>query len=178
MIRYFEEGLKPSIKAEIYQDNFQLIDYEEMVAKAVKAKAKAGLRLSSYVRETDLSYLRGNRPAHTTMHKVQTKGAVKNHCGDDFKASKGSVSPPASASIQDSKPFDKAKKNKKKKYWRGKRDSKEPKDSSTPAFGVNAAKVGGDRQWRKNKKDISGVTYYNSNKKGYFLNKCLEPPKN
>ena len=53
MVRYFEEGLKPSIKAEMDQDASHLDDYEELVTKAVKAKAKAGLQPSSYVRETD-----------------------------------------------------------------------------------------------------------------------------
>ena len=72
MVRYFEKGLKPSIKAEMDQDNSQLIDYEELVAKAVRAKAKAGLRPRSYVQKTDLSYLQGNWLAHTTAHKVQT----------------------------------------------------------------------------------------------------------
>ena len=175
MVRYFEKSLKPSIKAEMDQDNSQLINYEELIAKAVRAKTKAGLRPSSYVRETDLSCLRGNRPAHTTAYKVQTQGGVNR--GDDSKASKGSVSTPASASTQDSEPFDKAKKDK-KKNWRGKMDSREPKESTTPASGVNAAEVGGGRQRKKNKKDISGVTYYNCNKKGHFLNKCPEPSKN
>ena len=54
MVRYFEEGLKPSIKAEMDQDATHLDDYEELVAKAVRAEAKAGLRPSSYVRETDI----------------------------------------------------------------------------------------------------------------------------
>ena len=54
MVRYFEEGLKPSIKAEMDQDATHLDDYEELVAKAVRAEAKAGLRSSSYVREADL----------------------------------------------------------------------------------------------------------------------------
>ena len=49
MVRYFEEGLKPSIKAEMDQDAFHLDVYEELVAKAVRAKVKAGLRPSSYV---------------------------------------------------------------------------------------------------------------------------------
>ena len=57
MIRYFEEGLKPSIKAEIDQDDFQLIDYEKLIAKAVRAEAKTGLRPSSYMQETDLNCL-------------------------------------------------------------------------------------------------------------------------
>ena len=177
MVRYFEEGLKPSIKAEIDQDATHLDDYEELVSKAVRAEAKAGLRPSSYVREADLQVLRGSRPTHTTAHKVQTQGAGKDHRGDDSKASKGSASAPAPASTQESEPSDKAKKDK-KKNWRGKRGSKEPKDSTTPASGVNAHEVGGGGQRRKNKKDISGVTYYNCNKKGHFSNKCPEPPKN
>ena len=181
MIRYFEEGLKPSIKAEIDQDDFQLIDYKELVAKAVRAEAKAGLRPSSYVRETDLCCLRGNRPAHTTAHKVQTQGAEKDHCGDDSKASKGSASTPASASTQDSEPSNKAKKDK-KKNWRGKRGSREPKDSTTPASGVNAAEVGGggqrSGQTRRNQKDVKEITCFNCNKKGHYSNRCPEPPKN
>ena len=112
MVSYFEKDLKPSIKAEIDQDDSQLINYEELVAKAIRAEAKAGLRSSSYVWETDLSCLRGNRPAHTTAHKVQTQGLV--NCGNDSKASKNSASTPASASTQDSEPSDKAKKDKKK----------------------------------------------------------------
>ena len=60
IVRYFEEGLKPSIKAEMDQDATHLDNYEELVAKAVRAKAKAGLRPSFYIRETDIQVLRGN----------------------------------------------------------------------------------------------------------------------
>ena len=160
------------------QEDFQLINYEKRILRVVRAKAKAGLQLSSYVRETDLNYFWGSQPAHTTTHKVQTQGAVKDHCGDNYKASKSSAFTPASTSIQDSELFNKAKKDKKKKYHRDKRDSKKPKDSTISASGVNAAKVEGKR--RRNKKDLSGVTYYNCNIKVYFADKCLEPrqPKN
>ena len=60
IVRYFEEGLKPSIKAEIDQDVIHLDNYEELVAKAVRAEAKAGLRPSFYVRETDIQVLQGS----------------------------------------------------------------------------------------------------------------------
>ena len=49
MDRYFDEGLKPSIKAEIDQDASHLDDYEELVAKAIRVEAKAELQPSSYV---------------------------------------------------------------------------------------------------------------------------------
>ena len=177
MMRYFKEDLKLSIKSEIDQDDSQLIDYKKLVAKAVKAEAKADLHSRSYMRETDLSCLRGNQPAYIIAHKVQIKGAVKDHCSDDSKASKGSASTPISASIQDSKPSDKVKKDKKKKYWRGKRDSRESKDSTIPASGVNMAEVEGKKK-KKNKKNVSEITCFNCNKKRHYSNKCLMLPKN
>ena len=70
IVRYFEEGLKHSIKAKIDQDTTHLDNYEELVAKAVRAEAKAGLRPSSYVQETDIQVLQENQPAYTTTHKV------------------------------------------------------------------------------------------------------------
>ena len=60
IIRYFEEGLKPSIKAKIDQDATYLDDYKELVAKVVRAEAKAGLRPSFYVQEADLQVFRGS----------------------------------------------------------------------------------------------------------------------
>ena len=57
MVRYFEDSLKPSIKAEINQDATHLDNYEELVAKVVRAKTKADLQSSSYVRETDILIL-------------------------------------------------------------------------------------------------------------------------
>ena len=53
MVRYFEEGLKPSIKAKMDQDASYLDNYEELVAKAVRVEAKAGLQPSSYVWKTN-----------------------------------------------------------------------------------------------------------------------------
>ena len=71
MVRYFEKGLKLSIKAEINQDPTYLNNYEKLVAKAVRAEAKAGLPPSFYIRKTNIQVLRRSRPAYTTAHKVQ-----------------------------------------------------------------------------------------------------------
>ena len=107
IVRHFEEGLKPSIKAEMDQDATHLDDYEELVLKAVRAEAKAGLRMSSYVQEANFQVLQGSRPTHTNVHKVQMQGAVTR--GDKFKTK-------ASASaLTDPEPSDKARKDKKRK---------------------------------------------------------------
>ena len=53
IVRYFEEGLKPSIKAEKNQDSSHLDDYEGLVVKAIRVKAKADLRPSSYAQENN-----------------------------------------------------------------------------------------------------------------------------
>ena len=107
MVRYFKEGLKPSIKAEIDQNATHLDDYEELVAKAVRVEAKAGLRPSFYMPETDIQVLRRIQPAHTTAYNVQTQETM--HCGEDSKPSK------APTSTLESEPSDKARNNKKKK---------------------------------------------------------------
>ena len=173
IVRYFEEVPKPSIKPEINQEATHLDHYEELVVKAVRAEAKAGLRPSFYVRETDIQVCRRSRPAHTTTHKVQTQGAT--NCGDKSRG-KGPASTPTFAS-PNLEPSNKAKKDKKKKQHRDKRDFRESRD--TPAFGVNATKVG-DKKRRRKKKDPKKVTYYNCNKVGHYADQCPEPrkPKN
>ena len=70
IVRYFKKGLKPSIKAEIDQDVTHLDEYEELIVKAVRAKAKTGLQPSFYVQKADLQVFQGSQPTHTTAHKV------------------------------------------------------------------------------------------------------------
>ena len=171
IVRYFEKDLKASIKAKIDLNATHLDNYKELVLKVMRAKAKAGLQPSSYGRETDIQVLQGSQPAHITTHKVQMQGARR---GDDFKTFKALVS------TQESEPSDKARKNKKKRDNRDRRDSKKPKDSSTLAFGVNMAEVSRGGKRKRNKKDLSGITCYNYNKKEHFINKYPKPqrPKN
>ena len=46
IVRYFEEGLKPSIKAEMGEDTTHLDKCEKQVVKAMRAEAKVGLQPS------------------------------------------------------------------------------------------------------------------------------------
>ena len=175
IIKYFEKGPKPSIKVKIDQNANHLDDYEELVAKAIKAKAKVGLRPSSYVQEADLQVFWESWPTLIITHKVQTQGAVT--CGDESRTKVLAITP-----AQDSEPSDKSRKNKKKKQHRDKKDSREPKENSTTSVTrVKVAEVGGsEKTSKREKKNLSGVTCYNCNKKRHFANKCRESrrPKN
>ena len=144
------------------QDASHLDDDKELVAKAMRSEAKAGLQPSFYVRKTDSQVLQGNQLAHITAHKVQTQGEMKDYCEVKSKA-KASVP----TSTQDSQPSDKARKDKKKKQHKAKRDF-------TPANGVNKMEVS---DHGKKKKDVSEITFYNCNRKGHYLNKCPKPQK-
>ena len=73
MICYFREGLKPSIKVEIEQQDRESMDFEEIVQRTVNAEAKADLRSSIMVRESDARCPRGYYPSHNTSLKVQTQ---------------------------------------------------------------------------------------------------------
>ena len=161
MVWYFEKDLKPSIKAEVDQDAIHLEDYEELIRKAVRNEAKAGLWPSSHMQDIDILVLQGSWPAYTTAHKVQIQGAMYRR--ENSKAFK------APASTPESEPFDKARKDKKKKQYKNRKDSGEPKNSNTLATKVNAAKVGNKkRRKKKKKKDKSEIIYYNCNKLGYY----------
>lgn len=49
IVKYFEKSLKLFSKAKKNQDVTQLNDYKELVSKTIKAKVKAGLKLSLYI---------------------------------------------------------------------------------------------------------------------------------
>ena len=66
MIRFFRKGLKPLVRAQIEQRSRESDSWEELVEKAVNAKAKAGLLPTSLTRYMDERAPCGNRPIHTT----------------------------------------------------------------------------------------------------------------
>lgn len=86
MIRFFREGLKPSIKAQMEQQGRELDSWEEMVEKAVDTEAKAGLQPASYIHEMDHHCPRGGHPVHTTTARARPKAlrwktrGSKNQC--------------------------------------------------------------------------------------------------
>ena len=136
MICYFREGLKPSIKVEIKQQDWESMNFEDMVQKTVNAEAKAGLRSSTMVRDSNICCLRGHCLSISTASKIQTQKTTAN----DFYLKElkvKNVKPTSSWAAEASKPLKQTCKKKKKKRHPGKRDKKE----QTPASTANATEV-------------------------------------
>ena len=71
MIRYFREGLRLSVSVKMEQRGRKLNSFEELVKKAIDAKAKAALWPRFYACETDQHCLRGSR---LLVAKASTQG--------------------------------------------------------------------------------------------------------
>ncbi len=63
LIRYFREGLHPSIRAQLDHRGQDLDVWEEVVEKAGDAEAKANLQPPFYIREIDSRCPKGHRPS-------------------------------------------------------------------------------------------------------------------
>ena len=114
MLRYFREGLKPSILAELEHRDLELESFNQMVKKAVDAEAKSALRPCSSTKEMDQHCPRGNRPANSTKSQSST---MKNPRSEELK-----VRGTESSGPQWSESFEKARKEKKKEQRRRDRE--------------------------------------------------------
>ena len=168
MICYFREGLKPSIKVEIKQQDRKSIDFEKIVQRAVNTKVKAGQRSSTMVQDLDACYPRGHRLSHNTSSKIQTQGSKDSSWSEEPKSKDEK---PASSRDNAAEPAKKKERKDKKKKLRNRRRER---NKQTPATGDNIE----DPKKNKKKRDPSKVTYFNYNKKNYYVNDCTKPPKN
>ena len=170
MIRYFREGLKPSIKVEMEQQDRASTSFEEMMQRAVNAEAKAGLRSSIMVWDTDSRCSRGHRLSQNTSIKMQTQDSTAKESKPeesrpkDLKPADGKTLAPPRTNKSEKTFYQ----DKKKEYFKKKWDQK----NSTPATRDNAIEGEKKRNNRGNKK------YYNCQKKGHFARNSSEPSKN
>ena len=169
MICYFWESLKLSIKVEIEQQDWESIDYEEMVQKTVNTEVKAGLRSSTMVRDSDIHYPRGHRLSNSTAGKVQTQETKDAHP----KEPKVKEVRPTPFWAGANKLSEQARKKKKKKRHQEKRDK-----DQTPASTGNAMEVQQKRKKKNQDWDVSKVTSFNCNKKGHYISTGIKPLKN
>ena len=82
IIRYFREGLKPSVRAQLDTRGRNQDSWEEAVEKAVNAEAKALLQSSASICDMDSRCPRGNRPAR----KEEKDSGGKNKSTDSPSA--------------------------------------------------------------------------------------------
>ena len=85
MFRYFRKGLKPSVLVELEHQDLKLENFDQMVKKAVNAKAESALCLCSSTKEMNQNCFRGNWPVNSTVAKSHD-GVMK-----DFRMEKPKV---------------------------------------------------------------------------------------
>ena len=141
-----------------------------MVQKAVNAEAKASLRSSTMVRDSDARCPRGHRPSHNTSSKVQTQGSKDSSRPKETKP-KDPKSAPSRDNVAESPKKDN-KKDKKKRFWGQRWEHTGERKEQTPAINVNTTDVS---KKKKKRRDVSEITCFNCDKKGHFASNCTEP---
>ena len=58
------------------QQDWESVNFEEMMQKAVKAKTKAGLRSSTMVQDSDIRCPKGHCLSNNTTSKMQIQGII------------------------------------------------------------------------------------------------------
>ena len=169
MLRYFREGLTPSVLAELKYRDLELKSFNQMVKKAVNAKAKLTLRPCSSTKKMDQNCPRGNQPANSTVTKSQGS-AIKDPRSEKPKVRGIELSGP-----QQSESSEKARKEKKKEQHQ--RDWEYRKGSTPAADGQAEPHQKKKKKYRSDKvpKDKSQVKCFNCSKLGYYANACPEP---
>ena len=144
--------------------------FKEMVQRAVNTEAKAGLRSSTMVRDSDTRCPKGHRPSHNTSLKVQTQGSKDLSRPKETKP-KDPKSAPSHDNVAKSPKKD-DRKDKKKRFQGQKREHTRERKEQTSATNVNTTNV---LKKKKKRRDISEITCFNCDKKGHFASDCTEP---
>ena len=168
MLKYFREGLKPSILAELEHQDLELQSFNQIVKKAVDAETKSALCLRSSTKEMDQHCPRGNQPANSTKSQGSTM--------KDPRSEEPKVRGTESSGLQRSESSKKARKEKKKEQ---RRKNRERQEGSIPAADGEAEP---HQKKKKNQghsdrvsRDTSQIKCYNYQKIGHYANKCPEP---
>ena len=69
------------------------MDFQEMMQKAVNSEAKAGLKSSTMVRDSDACCPRGHHLSHNTSSKIQTIGSKDSSGSKETKPKDSKLAP-------------------------------------------------------------------------------------
>ncbi len=157
LIRYFREGLRPSIRAQFDPRRRDLDGWEEVVEKVDDVEAKANLQPLFYIRDIDARCPKDHRLL-AKKDKEDTYRELQNEASKDKNKVKSH-----SSSASANQPQTQAS----KKDKRGRR-------GGHPATGVNATEVA---KKDKTPKDLSHIECYTYHQKGHYATKCLDKSK-
>ena len=151
----------------------KLDSWDELIAKATRAEAKASLQLSFTIRDIDQSCHRRNRPVHTksshTRDEQPNKAQISPSKAGQTPAPKIFQSLNNSSRSKNTTKASKNKNRKDKKHHCCQDQAQKEANCDTPATGVNAT--------AEPKRDVFGVVCYNCNKKGHYSWNCAKPKK-
>ena len=165
MIRYFREGLRPSVRAQLDTWGRDLDFWEEPVEKAVNAEAKAMLQSSFSTCEMDSRCPQEYKPV-----KKEEKDSGKNKSTDSTPADMSSGK--QSSSIQQTSS---ANPKKDQNHQQGRRRcerQKQGRGRNSPATGANA----NANAAKKEEKNISQVKCFTYHQKRHYSNKYPQNP--
>lgn len=156
LIQFFRNSLKPSIKVQIKNDGQKLHNLEDLVQKAVKAKAKTSLLFLSILQEIDQYVVRNKRLLEYT--KSSTQRAFMRDLRIENSKLRTQERKPAAVQLLLAEASNKARKEKKKiRHNRKEERGQEQKaESSNPTTGVNTVDINGNgKKYNKLNRDLS-----------------------
>ncbi len=162
LIRYFQEGLRPSIRAQLDHRGRYLDGWEEVVENASDVEAKANLQPPFYVRNIDARCPKGHRLS-AKKDKEDTYREPQSEASKDKDKAKSHSYSTSANQLQTQAP---------KNDKRGRRGGH---GEDHVATGVNATKVAKNDQAPK---DLNHIECYTCPQKGHYATKCPDKPKN